>query len=93
MEYRYAETYDCAATKCYACGLDISNVTHTSYENPSSHECLIGKADHVLVHFKLCIPCGDKIRGTVLTEGQKLERDRMLRLVDAFCAEELDDRL
>jgi hypothetical protein len=88
MEYRYADTYDCEETKCYACRLDISKVTHTSYENPSSHECFTGKADHVMVHFKLCLPCGDKIRGTVLTEGQKLRRDHMLRMVDAFVEEE-----
>lgn len=80
MEYRYADTYDCESTDCYACGLDISSVTRTSHTTIE---------DGVVVfHFPLCIPCGDKMSGIMLTEAQKLRRDRMLRLVDEFVEQE-----
>ena len=90
MEFRYEDTYDDEDYTCYVCKLPLHDITHTSYENPSSYDCFTGKSDYVLVHFRLCIPCGDKIRGTKLTEGQKLKRDHMMRLVDAFVKREAE---
>jgi len=93
MEYRYADTFDVDDYACFACKISLRDSTYTSYENPSSHDCLVGKSDHVMVHFRLCIPCGDKIRGTKLTESQKLKRRRMMSMVDDFVKENKDARL